>query len=95
MLSAARALVVAEHIDVGDSPDEIVGEFRTRFHDTSLFDPKAHAKMALYLFRAHEAPPAGQGGNRSREDAHQKIEEAQMFIEAAHACYDRIQAKTA
>lgn len=95
MLSAARALVVAEHSDVGESPDEIVGEFRTRFHETNLFDPKAHAKMALYLFRAHEAPPSAEANGTSREDAHQKIEEAQMFIEAAHACYDRLQAKPA
>jgi len=27
----------------------------------------------------------------SREQAHQQIEEAQLFIEAAHACYGKVQ----
>jgi sulfite reductase (ferredoxin) len=109
MLSAAKALVRVENIDVGDRPDEIVGEFRARFQDTGLFDPGAGARFAAFLMRAHEAhgvtphdTVSRSGGDRSggeargagapgHERAHQRIEEALLFIEAAHACYDRLQ----
>jgi len=87
MLSAAKALVRVVNTDLGEDPDQIVTEFRARFHDNQLFDPGAGARFAAFLLRAHEAPL--QGPNRER--AHQQIEEAQLFIEAAHTCYDRLQ----
>ena len=88
MLEAAKALVKVQNIDVTDEPDHIVREFRSRFHNTALFhDPYAGAKFANYLLRTHEHPPQGVDA----EFAHRKIEEAQLFIEAAHACYDRMQ----
>ena len=90
MLSAAKALVRVQNIDVTDNADDIVGQFRVRFHDTTLFhDPFAGAKFANYLLTSHRSPPSAD--NSSAEEAHQKIEEAQLFIEAAHACYDRLQ----
>ena len=86
MVQAARALITTENIDIGNEPDEIVGEFRTRFYDTELFfDPYAGAKFANYLFRVH-----GDAETDSSEEAHRRIEEAQLFIEAAHACNQRI-----
>ena len=86
MLQAARALITTENIDIGNEPDEIVGEFRTRFYETELFfDPYAGAKFANYLFRVHGDAETGSG-----EEAHRRIEEAQLFIEAAHACNQRI-----
>ena len=89
MLSAAKALIRVENIDVSDDPTSIVGEFRSRFHDTKVFhDPFAGAKFAHYLFKVHDAPSWS-----AHEEAHQQIEEAQLFIEAAHACYDRMQEK--
>jgi sulfite reductase (ferredoxin) len=91
MVSAARALIQVENIDVSEDPDQVVGEFRTRFADTQRFDPFAGARFAAFLLRAHDAP----GGELDRERAHQRIEEAQLFIEAAHACYDRMQEKPA
>src|SRR5690606_2352851 len=54
MLRAAQSLVRAQDPSVGDEPDEIVEQFRTRFYDTELFfDPFARGKFAQYLFRAH------------------------------------------
>ena len=86
MLQAARALITTENIDIGNEPDEIVDEFRRRFYDTELFfDPYAGAKFANYLFRVH-----GDAETDSSEEAHRRIEEAQLFIEAAHACNQRI-----
>jgi sulfite reductase (ferredoxin) len=87
MLSAAKALVQVQYSDVSDDAANIVTEFRTRFHDTQMFDPGAGARFAAFLLRAHEAPLQ----SPSHERAHQQIEEAQLFIEAAHACHDRLQ----
>ena len=87
MLSAAMALVKTEFLDITDDANQIVDEFRTRFHDTKRFhDRFAGAKFANYLFQAHEV-----GGNGGRpEQAREKVEEAQLFIEAAYACYEKM-----
>jgi sulfite reductase (ferredoxin) len=87
MLTAAQALVKTEFLDITDDPDHIVAEFRTRFHDTKRFhDRFAGSKFASYLFQAHEV-----GGNGGRpEQARERVEEAQLFIEAAYACYERM-----
>ncbi|HUH04128.1 MAG TPA: nitrite/sulfite reductase [Kofleriaceae bacterium] len=93
MLEAAKALVKLQNIDVTDDPQHIVVEFKTRFYDTSLFDdPFAGAKFANYFLRTdgEEAPSAGISAEASRR----KIEEAQLFIEAAHSCYGRMQEAT-
>ncbi|HUF76724.1 MAG TPA: nitrite/sulfite reductase, partial [Longimicrobiales bacterium] len=87
MLTAAKALVKTEFLDVTDDPDHIVGEFRTRFHETRRFhDRFAGAKFAGYLFSAHEVK--GNGGRP--EQARERVEEAQLFIEAAYACYEKM-----
>jgi len=87
MLSAARALVRAEYIDVTEDPDEIVREFKTRFYDTErFFDTYAKGKFAQYLLAKHASPDAtGDKGAASR-----LVEEAQLFIEAAHAAEARM-----
>ena len=91
MLSAAQGLVKQEYPDVSDVPDDIVREFRARLHDTELFhDPFAGAKFASYLFKTHDEPP---NAGVSEDEARRHIEEAQLFIEASHACYDRMQSR--
>ena len=91
MLLAARGLVKAEFIDVGDDPADIVREFRTRFFDTQVFfDKYAGGKFAMYLFRRHDGGPAA-----GAEAAHRLIEEAQLFLEASHACQARLAARPA
>ena len=87
MLLAARALIRGEYPDVTEDPDDIVAEFRARFYDTKLFyDRYAKGKFAEYLFDRYEHPPEAPG----EEWAHRLIEEAQLFIEHAHACDLRI-----
>ncbi len=89
MIAAAQALVRMQNQNIVNAPEAIVSEFRSRFHDTKLFhDPYAGAKFANYLFRVHAEKTSTQA---TEEVAHQQIEEAQLFIEAAHACYDRMQ----
>lgn len=87
MIQAAKALIQRYNIDVSDDPEQIVEEFRERFYDTELFfDPFAGPKFAHYLFHAHTE-------NVARPDAaavHRRIEEAQLFIEAAYTCYSRL-----
>ena len=90
MLLGAKGLVKSEFIDVGDDPDNIVREFRTRFFDTErFFDKYAGGKFAMYLFRRYQSRPS-----TSTEGARQLIEEAQLFLEASHACHARLTSQT-
>jgi sulfite reductase (ferredoxin) len=79
MLQAARGLVHEQWLDVPADPATVVKEFRARF--ASLFQPS----LAAYLFRRHENAPAA-----TAEAAHRLIEEAQLFIEGAHICADKV-----
>jgi len=90
MLTAAKALVKTEFLDITDEPEHIVTQFRMRFHDTKRFHDKyAGAKFAQYLFTAHEV-----SGNGDRKDlAKERVQEAQLFIEAAYACYEKMSTK--
>jgi sulfite reductase (ferredoxin) len=92
MLSAAQSLVRMQNLNVTADPEDVVAEFRTRFHDTQLFhDPYAGPKFANFLFRVHRE----HGEGLSAETAHQRIEEALLFIDAAHACHARMVNSTA
>jgi sulfite reductase (ferredoxin) len=87
MLQAAKALILRYNIDIVDEAQQIVDEFRQRFYETELFfDPFAGPKFAHYFFHAHadgaHVPDAAAVPRR--------IEEAQLFIEAAYACYSRL-----
>ena len=89
MVQAAKALVKNEYSIVPDDPAQIVKEFRTRFYDTQkFFDPFAGGKFAQYLFTAHEK--AGQP--YTADSARYLVDEAQLFIDASHSCYNRISA---
>jgi sulfite reductase (ferredoxin) len=87
MLTAAKALVQVENQNIGDDPDQIVSEFRQRYYDTKLFfDPFAGGKFAGYLFSAHEKS----GQPYTEESSRYLIDEAQLFIDAAHSCNNRL-----
>jgi sulfite reductase (ferredoxin) len=87
MLQAARALARQKNPNLSEEPQEIEQEFRKHYYDTKLFfDPFAGGRTAHYFFKAHE-----DGGKASdKQSAHQLIEEAQVFVDAAHQCYTRI-----
>jgi len=86
MMTAARGLVRAQWQDCpGDDPT-VVSEFRKRFIETKLFhDPYAGAKFAHYFFQAlkEKAQP-------SDDRVRRLVEEAQLFIEAAYGCSNRM-----
>ncbi len=84
MLGAAKALAREKNPNLGNDAAEIVRDFKIHLVDTQLFvDPFAGGKFSQYLFKAHE-----DGGKAAtKEAAHQLIEEAQLFVDAAHQCY--------
>jgi sulfite reductase (ferredoxin) len=87
MLSAARALVRTEFIDVTEDADQIVSEWKTRFFDTELFfDKYAKGKFGQYLLDRHANPPT----SVDRDSAASIVEESQLFIEACHAAETRL-----
>jgi hypothetical protein len=79
MLQAAHGLIHEQWLDAPRDPATVVKEFKTRF--ATMFQPS----LAAYLFRRHEGAPAA-----TAEAAHRLIEEAQLFIEGAHACGDKL-----
>jgi sulfite reductase (ferredoxin) len=85
MVHGARALVKLGNPNISDKPDEVVAEFRTRYYDTQKFwDPFAGGKFANYLFDAHQKSKEPYTPDSSRY----LIDEAQLFIDAAHSCYN-------
>jgi sulfite reductase (ferredoxin) len=88
MLRAALGLVKDQNPGISESESQIIGEFKTRFVDTQLFwDKYAGAKFAEYLFKAKEFVAAGKPVDADR--AVQLLQEAQLFIDAAHDCHNR------
>ena len=87
MLRGATALLRKEFQDVSSDPNEIVAEFKEHFYETKLFwDRFAHGKFGKYLISRNENPPT----DINHDQVHRQIEESQLFIEAAHACYAKL-----
>lgn len=92
MVTAARALVKTELYDAPNDADRLVEEFRVRFYDTQKFwDPFAGGKFGQMLFLAHQKAKEPYHA----ESAHHLLEEAQLFIDAAHSCYNKLAAQPA
>ena len=88
MLTAARTLVQLQLPDPPADPDSIVSEFRTRFVEPKLFwDQYHHGQFANYLFNRHEGPDT----RDTKDTAHKTVEEANLFIDAAHKCHAKYQ----
>jgi len=86
MVQAAKGLVKTEFLDVPNETGTIVREFKKRFYDTKIFfDRFAKGKFANYLLRRHTQPEEDHA-----DGSRQLVEEAQLFIEAAHSCYAKI-----
>jgi len=87
MLRGAAALIRKEFQDVPSDPDDIVLQFKEHFYDTKIFfDRFAKGKFGKYLLHRNENPPT----DLNNDLVHRKIEESQLFLEAAHACYARL-----
>jgi sulfite reductase (ferredoxin) len=87
MTHGAQALLRFKLGAAAEDPDAVARQFKTHFYDTQLFfDPFVQGKFAQYYFKAHER----NGAPHNAESARQQIEEAQLFLEAAHSCYARM-----
>jgi sulfite reductase (ferredoxin) len=87
MLHGAAALLRHNGIEHGQSADDVVGAFRISLVETRIFwDEFRGGALAGYFFKAHENAVQ----ERTAESAHQLVEEAQLFIEACHACYGKL-----
>lgn len=88
MLTAARTLVQLQLPDPPADPDTIVREFKSRFVDTKLFwDTYHHGQFANYLIHRHE----GADTRYTKETAHKIVDEATLFIDAAHKAHAKYQ----
>ncbi|OGQ81962.1 MAG: sulfite reductase [Deltaproteobacteria bacterium RIFCSPLOWO2_12_FULL_60_19] len=91
MVQAAQALVKTQLYDVSNDEAIVLTEFRKRFCDTELFyDKYAGGKFADYLFKAKET--LQQQNGMKQDGALRLLQEAQLFIDAAHSCYNKLSA---
>jgi sulfite reductase (ferredoxin) len=87
MVFAAQGLVKMYNIDISDDQDAIMAEWKERFYDTqSFFDPFAGPRFAQFSIHAHDERAAA----LDKEKAGRRLQEAQLFIEAAHSCNLRL-----
>ncbi|HEX8521205.1 MAG TPA: hypothetical protein VF669_03045 [Tepidisphaeraceae bacterium] len=92
MLTAAKALVQLQWIDVPNDAKVIVEEFRKRFVETKLFWDTYHGdQFSKYLFVRHE----GADARYTKDTVHKLIEEANLFIDAAHKAHIKWQESVA
>ena len=89
MLRAAQGLVKTQNPGISEDEQQILAEFTSRFYDTQLFwDKYAGGKFAEYLFKAKEFIGAAKSADADR--AVQLLQEAQLFIDAAHDCHNKV-----
>lgn len=86
MLAAAEGLVKNKNPFV-TGREQLVADFKTLYCDTKIFhDPFAGDRFANFFFKALQE----KSGAVTADGARQRLEEAQLFIEAAHSCLARI-----
>jgi len=89
MVRAAQGLVKAQDPGISEDENQILAEFTSRFYETQLFwDKYAGGKFAEYMFKAKEFIGAGIAVDADR--AVQLVQEAQLFIDAAHDCHNKL-----
>ncbi len=87
MVDAAQGLLKINDPDVSPDPQTVFSRFQREFLETELFFERyIGASEAQYFISTHQAG----GAVRDRDEARRRVEESQVFIEAAHACYSRL-----
>ena len=89
IVTAAQGLIKTRNPDIAAEPETVFTTFKAEFIDSGLFlDRFVGTSEWQYYQTAH----ATLGTARDRDEARRRVEEAQLFIEAAHACYGRLTA---
>ena len=87
MVLAAHGLLKTRDSDAKGDPETVFDEFKRQFVDSGLFFERYIGNSEWPYFQAaHETD----GRVRDRDEARRRVEEAQLFIEASHACYARL-----
>ena len=86
MLTAAKGLVQVENPNVGDDADRSCPNSASATTNADVFRSFCGRQVCGYLFSAHEK--AGQA--YTEESSRYLIDEAQLFIDAAHSCNSRL-----
>lgn len=87
MYTAALALLKRNNPDASEDPNEVYEQFKIQYHDTKLMhDPFGGDRFVHYYFAAHQA----RGEKLDAEAAQRRVEEARLFVEAAHSCHIRL-----
>ena len=87
MMLAALGLLKTKNPDAKAQHESVFADFKKQFVDTGVFFERYIGNQEWpYYQAAHEA----KGKSRDRDEARRRVEEAQLFIEASHACYARI-----
>ena len=91
MVLASLGLLKTRNPDAKNDPDQVFEDFKRLFIDTKLFFERYIGSQEWPYFQAaHEA----KGASRDRDEARRRVEEAQLFIDASHACYARLRQTT-
>ena len=87
MMTAAKTLIRMQNLEIQDDDETIINDFKVRFYDTKLFfDPFGGGKFAQHYFDQY----ADRDQTPNADQARMLVEEAQLFIEAAHKCQSRV-----
>src|SRR5262249_21141079 len=82
MIFSAEGVVRNRNREWVGTPEATVAEFRKGFFDTGEFVKHVNnTQFAAYLFKAQENRLA----NPNPDEAHRRVEEAQLFLEAVHS----------
>jgi sulfite reductase (ferredoxin) len=82
MIFAAEGVVRTRNREWVGKAEETVAEFRKHFFDTGEFVKHVNnTQFAAFLFKAHE----NRLESPTYDEAHRRVEEAQLFLEAAHS----------
>jgi sulfite reductase (ferredoxin) len=87
MVVAAQGLLKMRDPDVKGDPETVFTRFQKEFVDTNKFFERYVGNQEWPYFQA--AHQAG-GAAKDRDEARRRVEEAQLFVEASHACYTRM-----
>jgi sulfite reductase (ferredoxin) len=87
MMLAALGLLKTRNPDARPDHAVVFADFKRQFIDTGVFFERYIGNQEWpYYQAAHDA----KGRSRDRDEARRRVEEAQLFIDASHACYARI-----
>ncbi|HEY5039268.1 MAG TPA: nitrite/sulfite reductase [bacterium] len=82
MIFSAEGVVRTRNREYVGTPDQTVSEFKTWFFDTGEFVKHVNnTQFAAFLFKAHD----NKLSNPNADEAHRRVEESQLFLEAVHS----------